>query len=73
MIRSCYSTFHVGPRIFGEKEPFEDRSITDGLCDRCYELEMEQIDDRPPEHRLSVKMGGPMGVKVEMEEEGGNP
>lgn len=46
MIRVCYSEFHSGDRVLGEKEPFEDRSETHGLCDGCLKLELENIDKR---------------------------
>ena len=32
--RCCYCK-----RILGEKEPFEDHRITDGICDFCFERE----------------------------------
>jgi hypothetical protein len=43
MIRSCCSDHHIGDRIFGEKEPFEDKSETHGYCDPCFELEKIEI------------------------------
>jgi len=49
MIRVCYSEIHFGDRIFGEKEPFEDRSETHGLCDGCLKLELERIGKRKEE------------------------
>ena len=46
MIRVCFSESHLGDRIMGEKEPFEDRSETHGLCDGCLKLELEKIGER---------------------------
>lgn len=44
MIRVCYSTHHpVGPKVFGEKEPFEDLSLTSGICDECLPKDMEDL------------------------------
>ena len=43
MIRECYSKFHIGSRVFGEKPPFEDTSVTGGLCPECFELEMDKL------------------------------
>ena len=46
MIRMCYSQFHIGDRIFGEKEPLRERhNITYGLCDECYKLEVKKISE----------------------------
>ncbi len=30
-------------KVFGEKEPFEDKSETHGLCDICFPKEMEKL------------------------------
>ena len=43
MIRVCCSDHHVGDRIFGEKEPLEDKSETHGYCDECFEFETVEI------------------------------
>ncbi len=43
MIRICSSDHHVGIRIFGEKEPLEDKSETHGYCDECFKLEKIEI------------------------------
>lgn len=43
MIRVCYSIHHVGNRKFGEKEPLEDKRETHGLCDSCFEKEIQDI------------------------------
>ena len=43
MIRECYSKFHIGRRVFGEKPPFEDKSVTSGICPECFELEMDKL------------------------------
>jgi hypothetical protein len=45
MIRICTSAEHVGDRVFGEKEPFEDRSETHGYCPKCFPLEMAKIEE----------------------------
>lgn len=39
MIRVCYSRFHIGNRVFGEKEPFDNKNETGGLCSICRILE----------------------------------
>ncbi len=39
MIQKCYSCGD----IYGEKEPFEDESISHGLCESCFPQEMERI------------------------------
>lgn len=44
MIRVCYSKFHKGSQIFGEKPPYEDKSYTHGLCETCFDLEMEELE-----------------------------
>ncbi|KKM24230.1 hypothetical protein LCGC14_1607200 [marine sediment metagenome] len=51
MIRVCYICKHVS----GEKEPFEDKSLTHGLCDRCFKKEKERLKeelDKMEEERL---------------------
>ena len=40
MIRVCCSSYHAGDRVFGEKEPIEDRSETHGYCPACCEKEL---------------------------------
>ena len=42
MIRVCCSELHVGKKVFGEKEPFEDKSETHGFCNPCFRLELEK-------------------------------
>lgn len=39
MIRVCVYC----KRVFGEKEPFEDRSETHGICDECFPKVMKSI------------------------------
>jgi hypothetical protein len=39
LIRICC----VCGKIFGEKEPYEDKSYTHGLCDECFKKEIEKI------------------------------
>ena len=51
MIRVCY----VCNRIFGEKEPLEDRSETHGVCDGCLSEGMERINQEMEEHRVAWK------------------
>jgi hypothetical protein len=43
MIRICCSNHHVGDRVFGEKEPLDDKNETHGYCDPCFELEEIEI------------------------------
>ena len=43
MIRICCSEFHEGDRVFGEKEPMENKSETHGFCFSCLEKELEKI------------------------------
>lgn len=44
MIRVCYSTHHpVGPKVIGGKEPFEDLSLTSGICEECFPKDMEDL------------------------------
>ena len=48
MIRVCFSIHHVGNRVFGEKEPLDDRSETHGLCPDCLPKDLadfNRIDD----------------------------
>lgn len=42
MIRQCCQC----GKIYGEKPPFEDRSITSGFCEKCFREKMEEIRDR---------------------------
>lgn len=44
MIRICCSKFHRGDPIFGEKPPYEDKSLTHGYCESCFEKEMEDLE-----------------------------
>jgi len=46
VIRVCYSRFHKGDPIFGEKPPYEDETLTHGLCPSCFEKEMEELEKR---------------------------
>ena len=32
--------------IYGEKEPYEDRSYTHGLCPKCFKVRLEEIEGR---------------------------
>jgi hypothetical protein len=43
MIRACCSRYHVGPKVMGEIEPYEDLSITSAICDGCFPRDMEDI------------------------------
>ena len=43
MIRACCSKYHVGPKVMGEIEPYDDLSITGGICDDCFPRDMEDI------------------------------
>lgn len=45
MIRICYSKFHTGDRKFGEKEPFENKKETGGICPKCLPLEKAVIQE----------------------------
>jgi len=62
------------PRIMGEKEPLDDNSITDGICDRCLDYyfptmadKAEQFGitekDRYPEYELKESKRGNYGGK----------
>ncbi len=44
MIRICCSSFHTGEKIFGEKEPLEDKSETHGFCPDCLRKEMMNVE-----------------------------
>jgi hypothetical protein len=44
MIRVCCSKYHIGDRVFGEKEPIEDRSLTHGFCPQCFILEARDVE-----------------------------
>ena len=46
MIRVCFSTYHIGNRIFGEKKPLKDKSETHGLCEDCFKIEMAELEQR---------------------------
>jgi hypothetical protein len=45
MVRVCCSSHHVGDRVFGEKEPIEDRLETHGYCDDCFRLELADLEE----------------------------
>ena len=32
--------------IYGEKEPYEDRSYTHGLCPKCFKKRLEELEGR---------------------------
>lgn len=40
MIRECY----ICKKIMGEKEPYENKSMTSGICNECFPLEMAKIE-----------------------------
>jgi hypothetical protein len=40
MIRKCY----ICKKVFGTKEPLEDKRITHGLCDSCFIKEKQKIE-----------------------------
>ena len=42
MIRRCYRC----GKVFGEKEPFEDKSETHGLDPECFVSEMNDIEEK---------------------------
>jgi hypothetical protein len=41
MIRVCY----LCKKVYGEKAPIEDRSISHGLCEDCVPLEAARIEE----------------------------
>jgi hypothetical protein len=41
MIRVCY----LCKRVYGEKEPLDDRRISHGLCDPCVPIEAARIEE----------------------------
>ncbi len=40
MIRQCC----ICGVVYGEKEPFEDKSVTHGLCKKCFKREMKKLE-----------------------------
>lgn len=52
MVRMCYSKFHVGDRKFGEKEPFDDKRVTHGICGDCSPKEMADIERQKQVFRM---------------------
>ena len=32
--------------IYGEKEPYEDRSYTHGLCPKCFKVRLEELEGK---------------------------
>ncbi len=32
-------------KVYGEKEPYEDKSETHGACDKCYEIELKKLEE----------------------------
>jgi hypothetical protein len=59
MIRICYRC-HI---IMGEKKPYEDLSLTHGLCDVCFDKEMKDIKET-----LGKLHAGPGQVEVRIDE-----
>jgi len=53
MIQVCYSNHHIGDRKYGEKEPLEDKRETHGLCNLCFEKEIQDIQIALKEHRIA--------------------
>jgi hypothetical protein len=43
MNRICYSKFHIGPRWFGVKPPYDDPDETHGICPDCLPDELRAI------------------------------
>ena len=41
------------PRIIGEKEPFEDKGITDGICPECEKALMDGTWKKPMERKMT--------------------
>jgi len=41
--------------IFGEKEPFKDKSVTHGYCPKCFRVEMKKIEKL---QKIEVIQGG---------------
>ena len=37
-------------KVLGEKEPFENKNITHGLCDKCFAKQMSEIKKRRINH-----------------------
>ncbi len=44
--------WHKPPKIIGEKEPLEDMSITDGICDDCIAKHFPNVADKI--HKLEI-------------------
>jgi hypothetical protein len=40
MIRRCAWC----KKIMGEKAPFDNKGITDGMCDNCYEIQNKKLE-----------------------------
>ena len=62
MILVCYRC----KRPYGEKEPFEDRRISHGLCDPCIPLEMARV-----EKELKAIISSPIGDRILQRSKGG--
>ena len=54
MIRVCYRC----KIIMGEKEPFEDKSETHGLCEVCFPKEREEIKKAVKKYNNTMKGKG---------------
>ncbi|MCL6542063.1 MAG: hypothetical protein K6T87_16020 [Roseiflexus sp.] len=61
MIQIC----SVCKEIYGEKEPYEDRSYTHGYCPVCFEKEMNKLKKQMLEMRIQGKNKNPHTIKDE--------
>ena len=68
LIRECVKC----GRVYGEKEPYEDRSITSGYCPRCFKEEMEELEKRIEAKERRNPMT-PSELKYEVERAGHSP
>lgn len=50
MIRICYRC----KRVYGEKPPFNDSSVSHGLCYECVPIEAARIDKEISECRFQI-------------------
>lgn len=53
MIRVCCEC----NKVFGEKEPFDDRSETHGICEECFPKTMKRLEEESKKYRKNDSEG----------------
>jgi len=56
LMRCCYHLRNFGfERLMGYKKPYKDKSITDGICKQCFQIEINKFENKLKRKRRTKK------------------